>query len=137
MNDISYKLIKNGIQALVEEEEHYFKKNVIQSLSIKLNEAISGALNESYKNLFKTNYTTKPSKELQYFLKVVSKPQKIQLNDGSVIQINENDLTSLVKLFESLNHKNKNDMVQNLFKNLDSYKNHLNFYKNCKNIVNL
>ena len=56
MTDISYKLLKNGIQALLEREEDYFKKNIVQSLSIKLNDAISGVLEETNKNLFLTPF---------------------------------------------------------------------------------
>ena len=85
MTDISYKLLKNGIQALLEREEDYFKKNIVQSLSIKLNDAISGVLEETNKNLFLTHESIGDSKDLQYFLNILENKDKVQLKDGSII----------------------------------------------------
>ena len=106
MTDISYKLLKNGIQALLEREEDYFKKNIVQSLSINLNGAISGVLEETNKNLFLTHESMENSKDLQYFLNILESKDKLNLKDGSIINITENDITSLKRLFDNLNTVN-------------------------------
>jgi hypothetical protein len=134
MTDISYKLLKNGIQALLEQEEEYFKKNVVQSLSIKLNDAISDVLTETNKNLFLIDKSLPNSKELQTFLMVLEKREKIQLKDMSIINITENDAKALKELFENLNTDNKQKMIENVFDTQTILKQHIEFYNTAKGL---
>lgn len=134
MNDISYKLLKNGIQALLEQEEEYFRKNVVQSLSIKLNDAISDVLTETNKNLFLIDKSLPNSKELQTFLTILEKKEKIQLKDMSIINITENDANALKELFENLNTNNKQKMVETVFDSPTILKQHIEFYNTAKGL---
>ena len=132
MNNISRKLLKNGIQALLEQKETYFKKNVIKSLSIKLNDAITDVLTETNKNLLHSSKSLKNSKELQTFLTILEKKEKIILKDNSIINITENEAYALKELFEHLNTKNRQKMIETVFDSSNNYNQHIEFYNNAK-----
>jgi hypothetical protein len=132
MNNISRKLLKNGIQALLEQKETYFKKNVIKSLSIKLNDAITDVLTETNKNLLHSNKSLKNSKELQTFLTILEKKEKIILKDNSIINITENEAYALKELFEHLNTENRQKMIETVFDSSNNYNQHIEFYNNAK-----
>jgi len=134
MTDISHKLIKNGINALLEDNEPYFKKNLVQSLSIKLNNALSDVIDESYKNLFYTQEVNKSTKDLKVFLEVLESPGKIQLKDGSIINITEFEVKALKELFDNLGQKSKKLMTENVFDSSNSLKQHLDFYQKSKGL---
>jgi hypothetical protein len=134
MTDISHKLIKNGINALLEDNEPYFKKNLVQSLSIKLNNALSDVIDESYKNLFYTQEVNKSTKDLKVFLEVLESPGKIQLKDGSIINITEFEVKALKELFDNLGKKSKKLMTENVFNSSNSLKQHLDFYQKSKGL---
>jgi hypothetical protein len=132
MNNISRKLLKNGIQALLEQKETYFKKNVIKSLSIKLNDAITNVLTETNKNLLHSSKSLKNSKELQTFLTILEKKEKIILKDNSIINITENEAYALKELFEHLNTENRQKMIETVFDSSNNYNQHIEFYNNAK-----
>jgi hypothetical protein len=132
MNNISRKLLKNGIQALLEQKETYFKKNVIKSLSIKLNDAITDVLTETNKNLLHSSKSLKNSKELQTFLTILEKKEKIILKDNSIINITENEACALKELFEHLNTENRQKMIETVFDSSNNYNQHIEFYNNAK-----
>jgi len=132
MNNISQKLLKNGIQALLEQKETYFKKNVIKSLSIKLNDAITDVLTETNKNLLHSSKSLKNSKELQTFLTILEKKEKIILKDNSIINITENEAYALKELFEHLNTENRQKMIETVFDSSNNYNQHIEFYNNAK-----
>jgi len=134
MNNISRKLLKNGIQALLEQKETYFKKNVIKSLSIKLNDAITDVLTETNKNLLHSSKSLKNSKELQTFLTILEKKEKIILKDNSIINITENEAYALKELFEHLNTENRQKMIETVFDSSNNYNQHIEFYNNAKGI---
>lgn len=134
MNDISYKLIKNGLQALTEQEDGYFKKNIVQSLSIKLNRAIKDVYGETKKNLMLKEEISKSTKELNAFLTILEKKEKIQLKNNSIINITDNDATALKELFEHLNPKNRQKMVENVFDSATSFRQHIEFYQKAKGL---
>lgn len=134
MTDISHKLIKNGINALLEDNEPYFKKNLVQSLSIKLNNALSDVIDESYKNLFYTQEVNESTKDLKVFLEVLESPGKIQLKDGSIINITEFEVKALKELFDNLGQKSKKLMTENVFDSSNSLKQHLDFYQKSKGL---
>jgi len=132
MNNISRKLLKNGIQALLEQKETYFKKNIIKSLSIKLNDAITDVLTETNKNLLHSSKSLKNSKELQTFLTILEKKEKIILKDNSIINITENEAYALKELFEHLNTENRQKMIETVFDSSNNYNQHIEFYNNAK-----
>lgn len=132
MNNISRKLLKNGINALLEQKETYFKKNVIKSLSIKLNDAITDVLTETNKNLLHSSKSLKNSKELQTFLTILEKKEKIILKDNSIINITENEAYALKELFEHLNTENRQKMIETVFDSSNNYNQHIEFYNNAK-----
>lgn len=132
MNNISRKLLKNGIHALLEQKETYFKKNVIKSLSIKLNDAITDVLTETNKNLLHSSKSLKNSKELQTFLTILEKKEKIILKDNSIINITENEAYALKELFEHLNTENRQKMIETVFDSSNNYNQHIEFYNNAK-----
>jgi hypothetical protein len=134
MNGLSQKLLKNGIQALLEKEENYFKKNIVQTLSIKLNTAISGILSETNKNLFLKYEPLENSKDLEYFLNIIENKDKVQLKDGSIINITENDSKSLKRLFDNLNTDSRKKMISSIFKSSNNFKQHIDFYNTAKGI---
>jgi hypothetical protein len=134
MTDISHKLIKNGINALLEDNEPYFKKNLVQSLSIKLNNALSDVIDESYKNLFYTQEVNESTKDLKVFLEVLESPGKIQLKDGSIINITEFEVKALKELFDNIGQKSKKLMTENVFDSSNSLKQHLDFYQKSKGL---
>lgn len=134
MEDISNKLIKNGIQALIEDEELYFKNNLIHSLSIKLNTAISQILNETYQNLLYKQENLNEFLETKLFIDVLNTKQKILLKDNSIINITENDARSLTLLFENLNTKNKETMVKSIFNSSLQFNQHLNLANKVKGL---
>jgi hypothetical protein len=134
MTDISQKLIKNGINALLEDNEAYFKKNLVQSLSIKLNNALSDVIDESHKNLFYKQEVNESTKELKVFLNIMESPGKIQLKDGSIINITEFEVKALKELFDNLGKKSKKLMTENVFNSSNSLKQHLDFYQKSKGL---
>lgn len=134
MTDISYKLLKNGIQALLEREEDYFKKNIVQSLSIKLNDAISCVLEETNKNLFLTHESLENSKDLQYFLNILENKDKVYLKDGSIINITENETKSLKRLFDNLNTASRKEMIATIFESSNNFQQHIDFYNTAKGL---
>ncbi len=134
MNDISYKLIKNGLQALTEQEDGYFKKNIVQSLSIKLNRAIKDVYGETKKNLMLKEELSKSTKELNAFLTILEKKEKIQLKNNSIINITDNDADALKELFEHLNPDNRQKMVESVFNSVASFRQHVEFYHKAKGL---
>lgn len=134
MTDISNKLIKNGVNALLEQEDSYFKKNLVQSLSIKLENAISEVILENRKNLLFREETMENSKELKTFLDVLESAGKIQLKDGSIINITESEINSLKDLFNNLGTKSRKLMVETVFDSFSSLKQHLDFYQTSKGL---
>ena len=134
MNDISYKLIKNGLQALTEQEDGYFKKNIVQSLSIKLNRAIKDVYGETKKNLMLKEELSKSTKELNAFLTILEKKEKIQLKNNSIINITDNDADALKELFEHLNPDNRQKMVESVFNSVASFRQHVEFYQKAKGL---
>lgn len=134
MENISSKLIKNGITALAEDEDVYFKKNILQSLSIKINNAINEVLFETRKNLFHQQQSIKPSPELETFLSLVESPAKIQLKDDNIINITETEIKALKGLFENLSTENKEKMINSVFNDYPSFKQHIEFYQKSKGL---
>ena len=132
MNNISQKILKNGIQEKKKKKETYFKKNVIKSLSIKLNDAITDVLTETNKNLLHSSKSLKNSKELQTFLTILEKKEKIILKDNSIINITENEAYALKELFEHLNNENRQKMIETVFDSSNNYNQHIEFYNNAK-----
>lgn len=129
--NISKILLKNGIKEMVFDNEAYFKNNIEQALAIKLNDSISTVREEVSARLFETNERIEKSPKLSQFIDFIQnfKAGNFIFEDGSVININEKEKDLIKNLFESLNIKNKNKMIQEIFKNGSVFKQHVSFAK--------
>jgi hypothetical protein len=107
---------------------------LVQSLSIKLNNALSDVIDESHKNLFYKQEVNESTKELKVFLNIMESPGKIQLKDGSIINITEFEVKALKELFDNLGKKSKKLMTENVFNSSNSLKQHLDFYQKSKGL---
>lgn len=134
-------LIHRGINELIEENEDLFKQNLMYALAFKLNESIELTKIEIQNKLLELPLqTTEITEEVQIFLNFVegyfqNPTDKILLKDNSVININEEDIKSVKMLFENLSPKNRQLMAESIFESNESFKQHLNFYKNSEALI--
>lgn len=134
-------LIHRGINELIEENEDLFKQNLMYALAFKLNESIELTKVDIQNKLLKLPLqTTEVTEDVQIFLNFVegyfkNPTDKILLKDNSVININEEDIKSVKMLFENLSPKNRQTMAENIFESNESFKQHLNFYKNSEALI--
>jgi hypothetical protein len=137
MNEISKNLLKNGIKGLAILEEDYFKENIMHALAFKLNESLKEIYEDCSKNLLKTSLSTKETNELKLFVEFVEKfnAGKYEFQNSSVLNIDENDIESVKKLFESLSPDNRQKMVEEIFKNSENFKQHVEFYNKSKGLM--
>lgn len=127
--NISRTLLKNGIKEMISENEEYFKQNIEQALAVKLNDSIFAVRQEVANRLFEETQDTKPSEQLQEFVNFVEtfKPGKFSFKDGSVLNITEKEKELLKNLFENLNAKNRDQMLNEIFANSLNFKQHIEF----------
>ena len=71
MNQITNLILKNGINSLIFENENSFKKSLTNSLSIKLNNAISEVEKEFKEKMFESTFYTELDEDMNYFLEFV------------------------------------------------------------------
>lgn len=134
-------IIHRGINELVEENEDLFKQNLMYALAFKLNETIElTKINIQNKLLKLPDQNTEITEDIKIFLNFVENyihnpTDKILLKDSSVININEEDIKSIKMLFENLSPKNRQKMAESIFESNESFKQHLNFYKNSEAII--
>ena len=134
-------LIKRGVEELIESNEDLFKQNLIYALSIKLNESVETAKldiqNEIFKPVFKNTTITEDVNNFVNFLNGYKNnpTDKILLKDKSLININESEIKSLQMLFENLSPKNRQKMAETIFDNQETFKQHINFYKDTEALV--
>lgn len=133
-------MLKNGINSLIYESDDSFKKNLINSLSFKLNEAVKEVKKEfSSKILFSADQID-IDENVSIFLEFVEnynpKTNKtLKCKNGATININENDLSKIKFLFDSLNSKNKKTMVKELIETQAGLKRTLEFYDRAKKVI--
>lgn len=137
MTEITKILLKNGIKEMINENEEYFKQNITHSLSLKLNSCISETKKEIQKNIFTEEFTTEPTQEIKYFVSFLEafKPGKFTFKDGSSINISEEDLNHVTKLFEKLNPEKRQILVKDLFESAYTFESNLNFAQKVKGLV--
>ena len=130
-------LLDHGIKALIEESEELFKKNITQALVIKLNESVQETKNEiSKKLLFKEEFTPETA-EMSDFINFLESftPGNYTFKNGSNINITESDVKLITKLFESLNQKNRLQMVSEILTDGGLFKKHIEFSQKVTNLI--
>jgi hypothetical protein len=137
MKDISTLILENGIKSLIYDSEESFKKSVINSLSLKLNDAINEAHYDTASTLMVKEENTNNSQNLSNFINFVENydpklNNKIKLKNESYINISENDFDSLVSLFNQLNTKNREIMLEEIFTSPTEIKRNIEFFNKTK-----
>lgn len=137
MTSYSKNLLKNGIMAIINEDENHFKQNIIDSLSLKFNDFITETKQDFYKNLFIKNEIIAKTKEIQYFVSFNEcfSPGNFNLQDGTNINISEEDMKNIIWLFENLNPEQKQTMASDIFNSAQNFKSNLNFAKKVKELT--
>lgn len=138
--NLSTIILKNGINSLIYESDDSFKKSLINSLSFKLNEAVKEVKKEFSSKILISKETIDVDKNVSIFLEFVenynSKTNKtLKCKNGVTININENDLSKIKVLFDSLNSKNKKIMVKELLEDQAGLKKTLEFYDRAKKVI--
>lgn len=130
-------LLKNGIFEMLSENEENFKNSIAQVLAIKLNDSMTLVREEVSKNLLNSEAYTTDSQNIKHFVEFVESQVsgKFICQDGSNINITENDVEKLKNLFESLNPENREKMAKDVFKTSTSFRQHVEFAKNTKELL--
>lgn len=130
-------LIKNGIESILFENDENFKNNIINSLAMKLNYSMQDVRASVQKDILKSVKLTENTKEIQHFLSFCEcfKPGKYSFQDGSVINITEEDMQNIKGLFEYLNPDSRQQMASKLFQNANLFESHLNFASKIKELL--
>lgn len=137
MSNITKTLLKNGVNGLFEQEDEYFKQNICQALALKLNESMDECYKNSVSMVFVQNKETTNTENLKEFVEFINtfKSGKYELKNKSVINITESDITAIKNLFDSLNNKNRQFMVEQIFQDPNKFKKHIEFYANSKGLM--
>lgn len=140
MKDLNSIILKNGIKALMTENEEAFKKSLINSLSLKLNSAISEVETSYKQKMMFMEEQTKDSDDIKYFINFVENydskiKNKLKLKNESLINITESELDSLKYLFNTLNAGNREKMVEQILSTPNGLKNTLQFYNKAKGLL--
>lgn len=136
MTEITKVLLKNGIFEMINENDEYFKKNIRNSLFLKMNNFLNETKKEIKHNLLFDELSTQETPQVKYFLSFVEsfEPGKFTFQDGSNINITKEDMTNLVGLFEQLNPEKRQLLASDLFQNAQKFESNLNFAKKVKEI---
>jgi len=134
--NIARTLLKNGIKEIISENEEYFKQNIEQALAVKLNDSIFAVRQEVANRLFEETQDTKPSEQLQEFVNFIEtfKPGKFSFKDGSVLNITEKEKELVKDLFENLNAKNRDQMINEIFNSTLNFKQHIEFAQQTRKL---
>jgi hypothetical protein len=140
MKDFSDIVLRSGIQSLIYESDVAFKKSLINTLSFKLNEAIKDVKQSFASSLFHKETKTNATPEIEYFINFVenydSKTNNLlKLKNHSSINIKDHELEILKEMFDCLNIKNRQLMVEELLKNENGIKKQITFYKKAKGSI--
>ena len=133
-------ILESGIKDLIFSDELSFKKSLINSLSLKLNEAIKEVESDFKKTVMIKNEITEENKNIKKFIYFIENyhPQlknKLEIENGILININESDLQNLKEMFNSLNSKNRLAFVNEIFESSAKIKENIEFYKKAKRIL--
>lgn len=130
-------LLKHGVQSLLEENDDFFKQNISQALAIKLNETVNESKNMVSERLLENSSKTQNTAELHEFIKFVNDFDRgiYTFKDGTNINITESEIKELKNLFESLNPKNRQKMVSDIFNDGETFKNHIRFAQKVNKLL--
>lgn len=134
-------IIQRGISDLIEKNDDLFKQNLMYALSFKLNESIEYTKIETQNKIFKSvPTTTEITEDVSIFLNFLNtykseSTDKILLKNNDVINITESEIKSIQMLFEQLNPKNRQKMAETIFNDSETFKQHLNFYKETQELI--
>jgi predicted DNA-binding protein len=140
MTNISEIILKSGLQSLIYENDDAFKRSLINTLSFKLNEALKEVNKSLSSNILfkeeKTEITEDVKTLIEFFENYNLKTNcSLKLKNNVNINISEQDLSKLKKLFNSFNSENRKIMAKELLENSAKFKNTLNFYENVKGLI--
>jgi hypothetical protein len=121
----------------MEENEKHFQENITQALAIKLNDCIDDVKKSVSKKLLEKKIVTNSSSQLNEFISFIEefKEGKFLFQDGSSINITENEMKIIKMLFESLNAENREKMICDIFKSSNEFKQHLKFANDSKGLI--
>lgn len=141
MNQITNLILKNGIKSLIFESEIAFKKSLLNSLSIKLNNAIFEVENSFKEKMFESKFYTELDEDMKYFIEFVENydskiNNKLKLKNNTTINIKDTEMKDLKEFFNSLNPSNRKVLVKSILENSGELKNNLNFYQMAKGLKN-
>lgn len=130
-------LLKSGIENIIFKNDESFKQSIIKVLSTKLNETIKETELLVSKSLLYRESVTPENPTLNEFVDFVTnfKPGNYKFQSGSNINITDSDIMHLKNLFESLNVKNRERMVSELFTDGTTFKQHLIFSQKVRNLL--
>jgi hypothetical protein len=140
MKHPSTLILQSGINDLIKENDSAFKKSLINSLSLKLNEAIKEVETEFKSKIMLSSDNTDFSTEIKEFINFVENydsklKNKLKLKNGTFININENEFKNLKEMFDTLNNKNKNIFVKEITESPAKLKDNLDFYKKAQRVL--
>ena len=141
MKNMNNIILKNGFVSLIFEDEISFKKSLINSLSLKLNEAIKKTQNTININILSKNYgTIEFSDDLKYFVEFIQNydpkiKNKFKFKNQSIINITESEVKALKNLFDALNNENRKILVEEILKSPASLKKQIEFYQKTKGLI--
>lgn len=140
MNNINNLILKSGIKSLLQEDDTTFKKSLINSLSLKLNDAVLEVQENFVNELFFKKENTNFSEEMRYFVEFVENydsklNNKLKLKNETVINISESEMEALKGLFDRLGTKNRETFVKQILSTPGDLKSNIEFYKKARIIL--
>ena len=130
-------LLKSGIENIIFKNDESFKQSIIKVLAIKLNETIKETELLVSKTLLYRESSTPENQTLSEFIDFVNnfKSGNYKFQNGSNINITDSDILHIKNLFESLNVKNRERMISELFIDGTTFKQHLTFSQKVRNLL--
>ena len=130
-------LLKSGIENIIFKNDESFKQSIIKVLAIKLNETIKETELLVSKTMLYRESSTPENQTLSEFIDFVNnfKSGNYKFQNGSNINITDSDILHIKNLFESLNVKNRERMISELFIDGTTFKQHLTFSQKVRNLL--
>lgn len=137
MNTVTKILLENGIKGLANKDEDYFKQNITHAIALKLNDGLKEIYEQTNTNLFKKNETTETSAYLNEFVSFIEnfKEGKYKFKNNSTLNINESHVQIIKELFDSLSPQSRKIMVESVFADSQTFKDHIEFYNKIKGLI--
>jgi len=131
------RLLKSGIENIIFKNDESFRQNIIKVLASKLNENLKETELLVSKTLLYRESVTPANTSLNEFIDFVNnfEPGNYKFQNGSNINITDSDILQLKNLYESLNVKNREHMISELFTDGITFKQHLTFSQKVRNLL--